>query len=278
MSQRYPRPGWPDAAPPTDPGAELDELLGASLTDRSPTAQARVLYAKSQLARLRRQPDEADRNLLAIASSTKPVALSPRILGLVGDTLLAKGQLDDATPFYLHLLEYYPKSDMVDYAYNGLGEIAFQKKDYAKALQFFTDGTDKIAAARKLKDVTVGQAKTLLALGKYPEAQKIFEQAASVREWRGETTAFCIYSIGQLEQQQSHWAEANSYYQRVFVAYQKFLPWVAKSYLGSAESLEKLGKTQDAVKTLQEMLRNDKLADLPEGAQARLRLAALGAS
>ena len=71
-----------------------------------------------------------------------------------------------------------------------------------------------------------------------------------MREWRGETTAFCIYSIGQIEQQQSHWAEANAYYQRVFVAYQKFLPWVAKSYLGSAESLEKLGKTQDAIKTL----------------------------
>ncbi len=267
----------PDATP-ADPGAELDALLGSSLQDQSPTAQARVLYAKAQLARLRRQPAEVERNLLAIASNFKPEALSPLILGQVGDALLAKDRLDDAVPFYQHLMEYYPKSDAVDFAYNGLGEIAFQKKDYDKALAFFTDGTEKIAAVRKLKEVTVGQAKTLMALGKLAEAKKIFEQVAGVREWRGETTAFCMYSMGQLEAQQNHWAEANAYYQRVFVAYQKFLPWVAKSYIGSADSLEKLGKTQDAIKTLQEMLRNDKLNDFPEAGAARQKLAALGAS
>ena len=266
----------PEATP--DPGIELDQLLGSSEKDQSPTARARVLYAKSQLARLRHQPAEAERNLLTIADLFKPEVLSPPTLGLVGDALLAKGKLDEAAPFYQYLMDYYHKSDWVDFAYNGLGEIAFQKKHYDKALQLFTDATDKIAANRKLKDVTVGQAKTLLALGKYDEAKKIFEQAASVREWRGETTAFCIYSIGQIEARQNHWAEANSYYQRVFVAYQKFLPWVAKAYIGSAESLEKLGKTQDAINTYREMLRNEKLADFPETTEARQRLAALGAS
>ena len=266
----------PEAAP--DPGIELDQLLGSAEQDQSPTAKARVLYAKAQLARLRRQPAEVERNLLVIAATFKPEALSPVILGQVGDALVSKERLDEAAPFYQHLLDYYPKSDVIDFAYNGLGEIAFQKQDYPKALQYFTDATDKIAANRKLKDVTVGQAKTLLALGKFDEAKKIFEQVAAVREWRGETTAFCMYSIGQIETRQSHWAEANAYYQRVFVAYQKFLPWVAKSYLGSAESLEKLGKTQDAINTYKEMLRNEKLADFPETAQARQRLAALGAS
>ena len=266
----------PGAAP--DPGAELDQLLDSAEQDRSPTARARVLYAKAQLATLRRQPAEAKHDLLAIAATYKPEALSPLILGEVGDALLAEGRLDEAAPFYQQLMDYYPKSEAIDFAYNGLAEIAFQRKNYEKALALFTDATDKIAASRKLKDVTVGQAKSLLALGKLAEAKKIFEQAAGVREWRGETTAFCVYSIGEIEAKQSHWAEANAYYQRVFVGYQKFLPWVAKAYLGSAESLEKLGKTQDAIKTLQEMLRNEKLADLPEMAQARQRLAALGAS
>ncbi len=266
----------PEATP--DPGVELDQLLGSAEKDQSPTARARVIYAKSQLARLRRQAPEVERNLLTIAATFKPEVLSPTILGLVGDALVAEGKLDEAAPFYQHLLDFYHKSDLVDFAYNGLGEIAFQKKQYAKALVFFTDGTEKIAPARKVKDLTVGQAKTLQALGKLPEAKKIFEQAASVREWRGETTAFCLYSIGQIEAQQSHWAEANAYYQRVFVGYQKFLPWVAKAYIGSAESLEKLGKTQDAIKTYQEMGRNEKLTDFPEATQARLRLLALGVS
>jgi hypothetical protein len=45
---------------------------------------------------------------------------------------------------------------MVDFACNGLGEIAYQKKDYARALRFFTDGTEKIAAAQKLKEISLG--------------------------------------------------------------------------------------------------------------------------
>lgn len=266
----------PAAAP--DPGAELDGLLGAAEQDRSPTARARILYAKAQLATMRRQPAESDRNLLTIASEFKPEALGAPILGQIGDLLLARNRPDDAAPFYQHLLEYYAKSDVVDFAYAGLGEIAFQKKQYDKALGYFEDGVNKIAANLKLKDLTVGQAKTLLALGKYDEAKKLFEQAASVREWRGETTAFSVYSLGEVEAQQSKWAEANAYYQRVFVAYQKFLPWVAKAYLGSGGCFEKLDKKPEAIRTYQEMLRNPKLNELPEAAVARERLTALGAS
>ena len=261
---------------PADPGAELDNLLGASLADRSPVAQARILYAKAELAQLRRQPADAECDLLAIASKFRPDVLSATILGQVGDVLLAKGRLNDAAPYYQALLETYPKDDNVDFAYAGLGEIAFQKKEYEKALGYFQDGTDKVAANQKLKDLTVGQAKTLLAMGRLDEAKKIFEQAASVHEWRGETTAFCMYSLGEIEAKKGHWAEANAYYQRVYVAYQRFLPWVAKAYLGSADSLEKLGKKEDAVKTYQEMLRNTKLADFGETNEARQRLQALG--
>jgi TolA-binding protein len=267
----------PEATPAPDPGAELDALLGASQTDRTPTAKARILYAKAQLARLRRQPAEADRNLLAIAEQFKPAALSTLLLGQVGDLLLVRGKLDEAAPFYRHLMDNHPKSELIDFAYNGLGEIAFQKKQYEEALRYFNDGTDKIAAALKLKDVTVGKAKTLLALNKLDEARKLFEQAASVREWRGETTAFCVYSLGVIKAQEGKWAEANAYFQRVYVAYQRFLPWVAKAYIASANALEKLGKTQDAINTYKEMLRNQKLTDFTEAAEARARLQALGA-
>ncbi len=268
----------PEASPTaSDPGAELDELLGAAAADHTPTARARILYAKAQLAQMRHQTPESDRNLLNIAQEFKPEVLSAPILGQIGDLLLSRGRTDDAAPFYQHLMDYFGKSDYIDFAYAGLGEIAFQKKQYDKALGFFNDGTTKIAANLKLKDLTVGQAKTLLALHRYDEAKKLFEQAASVREWRGETTAFSVYSLGEIEAQQGHWAEANAYFQRVFVAYQKFLPWVAKAYIASGESFEKLDKKPEAIKTYQEMLRNQKLSEFSEASQARERLAALGA-
>ena len=269
------RPATAEATPPADPGAELDELLGSSATDQPPTAKARVLYAKAELARLRRQPAEEEKNIAKIAEF-KPEELSPVLLGRAGDYLLGKGKLDQAKMFYDKLMEDFPKSDYVDYAYNGLGEIAFQKNDFQVALRYFNDGTTKIAASSKLKDLTVGQGKTLLALNRLDEAKKAFEQVASVREWRGESTAYSVYSLGEIEAKKQHWAEANAYYQRVYVGYQKFLPWVAKAYIRSAECFEKLNKQKEAANTYRELLRNEKLAAFSETQTARQKLQAMG--
>src|SRR3954470_15900894 len=127
-----------------------------------------------------------------------------------------------------------------------------------------------------MKELTVGQAKTLLALGRLDEAKKVFEQVAAVREWRGESTAFSVYSLGEIEAKREKWAEANAYFQRVYVAYRKFLPWVAKAYIRSGESFEKLGKKEEAANTYREMLRNEKLGSFAEAEEARKRLQALG--
>ena len=292
LTAASPAPGAPPPAPegaapsplaavaveerPVDPGIELDHLLGEIGEDQTPTAKARILFAKAELARLRRQPAEEEKNIARIAESSKPEDLSASLLGRVGDHLLAKGKHDQAREFFQRLMEEFPKSDNIDFAYNGLGEIAFQKGEHAKALRYFTDGTDKIAAAQKLRDVTVGKGKALLAIGKLDEAKKIFEQVAAVREWRGEATAFSVYSLGEIEARKGRWAEANAFYQRVYVGYQKFLPWVAKAYMRSAESFEKLGKTQEAVNTYRELLRNEKLASFAEAAEARKKLEAMG--
>ena len=66
------------------------------------------------------------------------------------------------------------------------------------------------------------------------------------------------------------------HFQRVYVGYQKFLPWVAKAYIASGESFERLGKKQEATNTYRELLRNEKLASFSEAAEARKRLEALG--
>lgn len=259
----------------TDPGAELDRLLGSALQEQNGTAKARVLYAKAELARLRRQPAEEEKNIAKIAESDSE-DLSPVLLGRAGDYMLSKEKKEQAAAIYQKLLDEYPKSDSADFAYNGLGEIALRKNDFANALRYFTDGTEKITASQKLKELTIGRGQALLALNRLDEAKKVFEQVASVREWRGESTAFSIFSLGDIEAKRGHWAEANAYFQRVYVGYQKFLPWVAKAYMRSGESFEKLGKAQEAANTYRELLRNEKLATSNEAQEARKRLEALG--
>ncbi len=259
-----------------DARVELENLLASSADASTATARSRILYAKAELARLRRQPAEEERSLAEIARTFKPEELSPVLLGCAGDYLRAQNLPDQAAKFYQCLLDEFPKSDNVDFAYAGLGEMALTRNELPRALKLFSDGTDKIAANTRLRDLTLGKAKTLLAMQRYVEAKKVFEQVASVREWRGEATAFAVYSLGEIEARRFHWAEANAYYQRVYVSYQKFLPWVAKAYLHSAECLEKLGKPQEAANTYREMLRNDRLASFSETAEARRKLESMG--
>ncbi|MGZ5001808.1 MAG: tetratricopeptide repeat protein, partial [Chthoniobacterales bacterium] len=133
-----------EGEPVTDPAVELEHLLGESEQDPSPTAKARILFTKAELGRLRKQPAEEEKNIALIAQTGKPEDLSPVLLGRCGDYLLGKGKLDDARKFYERLMEEFPKSENIDFAYNGLGEIALQKSDLPKALRYFSDGTDKI--------------------------------------------------------------------------------------------------------------------------------------
>ncbi len=262
----------PPASPPYDPFAELDKQLAPFAETTNNTARARVLYAHAEMASQKRQLAEHERIYREIAERFKPDDLSPVLLAVIGDFLLATHESDRAAALYTRLKEDFPKSDYLDFAYVGLGEIAFAKKEYDKALDLFTDALDKIAASMKMKEATIGKAKTLLELGRFEESKKLFEQVASIKEWRGESTAFAVYSLGEIEARQNRYPEAIAHFRRVFVAYQKFLPWVAKAYIRAADSFDKMGKREDAIENLREMLRNERLQKFPEMQEARKRL------
>ena len=95
---------------------------------------------------------------------------------------------------------------------------------------------------------------------------------ASNRAWRGEATAISVLSLGEIQMDAGKFAEANAFYQRVFVAYQKYPGVQAKAYLRSGEAFEKLGKMTEAVNTYTEMLHNPNLAAFPEAGDAQKRL------
>ena len=97
----------------------------------------------------------------------------------------------------------YDKSPLVDYAYNGLAQIAFPE-DYKKADRYFSKALDKGLAASKLKEITLGEGLTLLALNRPLDAKPLFEQVASTRAWRGEATALSVFSLGEIQMDQEN--------------------------------------------------------------------------
>ncbi|XHR27269.1 MAG: tetratricopeptide repeat protein [Chthoniobacteraceae bacterium] len=263
------------SADPQDPGMELEALLLDGGTPQNDTAKSRLLYAKSELARSLRQTDQSEACLDQISSQFKPGDLSPCLLAKVGDLLMENKHADKAVPYFQRLWEAFPKSEYLDFAYNGLGQAAFERGEYDLALNYFSDAIEKAGATQKLKEVSIGKARSLLALDRLGEAKACFEAIVMTKEWRGEATALSLYGLGQIAQRQSNWPSAIAYYQRVYVAYQRYLPWVAKSYLDSGYCFEQLGNKDAALKTYREATANPKLVSFAECNTARERLASL---
>ena len=255
--------------PPWDAVGELEKHLAALDAIAEGPGVARLIYARIELLKLLKKPEEVEA-LMHRISVMDPEVLSPQLLGLAGEFLQSKTFDDQATVFFHYLKDNYPKSAWLDYAYCGLGATALKKGDAAEALRLYTLAADEYTGARA-KESTMGKGLALMELGKFAEAKPIFEQVAGAREWRGEITAQAVYSLGELEQRQDRLPEAIAHYQRVFAAYQKYILWMEKAYFKAAECFDKLGKRPEAIAHLQEVLRQEKLGPKVKG-EARRQL------
>jgi TolA-binding protein len=272
----------PTASPtplaPYDAEAEFAKYLDDSKAGSSLLAKARLRYATAQLAGFTKKPERKKEIMLSVCRDYPASVMSAPLLAECGEITLAKGDADKASSFYKELLEAFPKSDLREYAYCGLGEVALERNKPDEALRWFDDAVEKGAADSTLGRVTFGKGMALLALGKPDEAAKIFTQVAGTKEWRGELTAKSLLAMGDLEDKRGRPAEATQYYQRVFVAYQRYPDIMAEAYLRAAADFVKLGKPDFAAAHLREMLANPKLSQHPRAEEARKKLEELPAT
>ncbi len=242
---------------------QLEELLTPPQAAMNGTAQMRILFAKAWLAKTMKLPDKAEKFLTIIIEVAKPADLSPMLLAMVGDAARKKGDLEKANGCYVRLRDVYKDSEFSDGAPVGLAEIAFEKGEYDKALELFRDALNNYPGSSHVMDATQGEAKSLVKLKKYDEAKKLFEQISNTKEWRGHATANGLRMLGEIEALQGKHEAAIAYFQRVFIAHQKWKDEMAKAYIGCAKSFIALGKREEAKKTLQEMLDRKDLQTQP---------------
>jgi len=272
------------AAAPTPPPApeltfddiekQIEALLSPPQEAMNGTAQMRILFAKTWLAKTMKLPDKAEKFFNIIIEVAKPDDLSPMLLATVGDSARKKGDLDKANACYIRLRDLFKDSEYADGAPVGLAEIAFEKGDFEKALELFREAQTYTGSSRVL-DATQGEGKTLAKVKKYDDAKKIFEQIANTKEWRGEATANALRMLGEIEALNGKHEAAIAYFQRVFIAHQKWKSEMAKSYLLCSKSFVTLGKRDEAKKTLDEMIARKDLEILPEMKEAKALRATL---
>jgi tetratricopeptide (TPR) repeat protein len=230
----------------------------------TPTANIRITFGKITLASKMKEAEKAAKLVGIMVEVAKPEDLSPMLLSFVGDEARKKGDPDKAAACYERLRTLFPLSAFADGAPAGLGEIAFEKGDMDKALEYFTVATgEDFQGSSKLLEATLGKAKTLLKLGKFDAAEKEYDAIARVKEWKT-AWAEALYGLGQVKEARKDYAAAITFYQRVFIAHQKYKDWMARSYLQSARCFIQLNKRPEAKKTLEEMKKNDSLKPQPE--------------
>lgn len=272
---RPPRRQKGEPKPEPVPGQVLfervDQLLLAEDTKDNPTARARALFTQSEIAALRENLALRDELLGRIAATCAPDQLPPGILGKVGDSLLAQNQPELAKTFFERIVAAHPKSIFADFGYVGLGEIALREGKGDEALARFTDAIDRAGARFKQKEATLGRARAQLLLNRPDAARVLLEEVAANRAWRGEATAEALFLLGEIALRRGtadDLAKAQAHFQRIYLSYKRYPAWVAKAYLRSAETFDKLGQAQEALTTVNRFFTFRELERFPEWQKA----------
>ncbi|MEK7953326.1 tetratricopeptide repeat protein [Luteolibacter soli] len=258
-------------APKPDIEALEGELVGdleIPEDDKTPAYVARVLFAKSELARQMGDKARAERSLGAIANTASSNDLGPVLLSMVGQYLFDKGEYDKATPLYERLRDAFPDSPYSDAAPVGLGKIALAQKEYQDAAKQFDIAINRASGDSTLKEATFGKAQALRALKQREDAKKLFEQILTTKGWRGIELAGANYELGEIESESGNKAGAHAYFQRVYLSHGAYPQYAIKSYVRAADMLRMDGKQDEYKATLQELIR--KYPDSPEAKKARL--------
>jgi tetratricopeptide (TPR) repeat protein len=248
---------------------EFVKMLEIPEDKRTPAYLARVLFAKSELARMMKDAPRNQRNLNAIANSCNPEDLGPILLSIVGQFLMDDNQPDKAIPLFTRLRDAFPQSPFSDAAPVGLGRIALSKKDYNEALAQFDYAITRSVGAGMMKEATFGKAQALKGQLKREEAKKLFEEIIGNKDWRGEEKAGSIFELGEIAAETGDKGVAHAYYQKVYISHGAYPQYVAKSYFRAYEMLKGVGKLDEAMATLREFIKNPKWKDTPEWKKAR---------
>lgn len=279
--------GDPPPPAPRDPfeegSEELTKLLAGKL---NPTGESRLMYSKWLLmAQVPGKPDpenprkrisrEKDREVLMneLADKYQAEDFSSSLLAVIGDHLKDSGfkegnngKVEKSVTFYNRLMQFFPKSDYLDFAAVGLGDVAFSQKNYKEAADKYRLAKEKLPGI-KYPNALIGLAKSLIEEKQFgSETKDMLKEVTDVKEWKGPLHAEAFYLMGECDRLQGNWAPATTSFGRLFLSFAKFEEWALKGYLGAEFCHRASGQNNAADNTLKEAaeyLAKKKITDGP---------------
>lgn len=260
-----------------EPPGPADTWLLEPAQREQPTARARARFLDAEFLARCGQTEAAEALLDGLEADCPLEALPPALLARQGDRRRTRGDADGARRCYESLLGRRPPSRLQEVAHVGLGELALAADEPAQALDFFERAL-RSGAPTRMAEASLGRAVAWGRLGRREEARAALEERVADRALRGETKARAWVLLGQWHAAQADaasLAQAQACFERVRVAHRRFTPWRVQAVLDGGHVLERLGRTAEAETVYRESLADPRVAERPEAATLRSRLARL---
>lgn len=204
---------------------------------------------------------------------------SPRLLAVVGDYFVKRAAEERASACFNRLIQFFPRSPFMDWALVGLGQMAYQSKDYETAQKRFTQAIDEYPGA-KYGEAQMGLARVLFDTGKLEEAEKLLKSMYGDKSVSKEVMAEVTWLMGEIRFKQKTLPDAFNYFQQLYLRFAAFPKWMARGYIRAGETKEALGKMTDAIDIYREAAndprRSEKLKSEPDFLRVKDRLRNLG--
>ena len=238
-------------------------------TDRL-TYYARLnLYLQSMVP-----PDEPSSLAFDTVEQVPPERLDAQCLGVIAATLVHR-YARVAEDYLERLEEDYADSPYRSYAYYARAYLLVDKQDYEAARILLA----RFHAESPMHPLSIQAnllyAETLSKTARYDAATDLLEDLLKRRDARGRSHAEALLALSENEDLAGKTKRAVPYAQRVFNVYRAYPELAARAYLMSARQLEKLGELRAAHRSLEEMLSDDRIRQLPitdEAINLRLQL------
>jgi TolA-binding protein len=227
---------------------------------------------------------ERERLLSSLLQPENITNASPSVLESMLDGAAERGQTNLAVSVAQEIIRVFTETDYALNARLYLARVAIAAardapEALAKALR--DEAIKHLDVVRNVFASSDEAAQALLLLGqlflqndKPGGAEPCFDAVLQVRGWSANWPE-ALYGRGLCAEARKEYLKATAYYERIYVMYTRYRPWVAKAYLRRAECLHRAYEDGKAIETLREMLANPDLTSFPESAAAQKLLTRL---
>ncbi|MFP4261342.1 MAG: tetratricopeptide repeat protein [Opitutales bacterium] len=247
--------------------AVLREWIGqqreAALAEDRLTYYARLSFYLADLHLTR----EEDQHPFEIVERVPIERIDPEGLGRLAAGLVERYP-NSALEFLERLEDEYPNSRHRSYGYFARAILLKKNKQYEAAIAELERFRAESPQHPLAHQVTLLYADALTRSARYDEATEALEALLRIRQAKGRPHAKALLALSRNAEAAGLIDRAIPYAQRVYNVYRAYPELAAEAYWMSAQQFERIGDPLAAYRTLDEMLDDERISDLPLASQA----------